>query len=106
MLSSAANPGSERAARTPILDKIEQALRDRAERLGPANAEDVLVAAVPPPMIEDARPQPIKECLGRAERQAHAAETLIEEAATTLTGWRERAAALRRRLAECPPRAL
>lgn len=106
MSSSGSNPGSERTARAPILDKIEQALRERAERLELMNAEDVRILAVPPPPTEEARPQQIEDCLARAEQQAQAADTLIEEAATLLTGWRQRAGALRGRLAEWPPRAL
>jgi hypothetical protein len=96
------NPRPERAA---VLERIEQALRQR------------LAATTPPPAVAGAATQEaakqaggyrdqVEGSLARAEQRSREAETLIEEVAAAVAAWRERAAQLRQRLAEWPTRAL
>ena len=99
--------GAERPAGAAVLERIEQALRQRLA------ATDSLVTEPPNPAAPDPVSTPgglheeqIEGSVARAEQRSHEAEALVEEVTAALSIWRERAARLRQRLAEWPTRAL
>ena len=95
-----------RPERAVILGRIERALRER------------LAEATPLPLVGEYTTEEagkrnaychedhIEGSLARAEQRSREAEALIDEIATALAAWRERALLLRQRLAEWPTRAL
>jgi hypothetical protein len=98
-------PRPERAA---VLERIEQALRQRlADSPG---SEDFTLSGGGVDMAGLQKPGSYEEhvegLLTRAEQRSREAETLSEEIAAALAAWRDRALQLRQRLAEWPTRAL
>jgi hypothetical protein len=91
---------ADRTDRAPILAVIEQALALQLERLPPL-PETTNPPAALTPALRDVSADRIDGCVTRAEEQCREVDALLGEAIAELTAWRERAAELSRRLAEC-----
>ncbi len=95
--------------RLTVLAPMEQAVEEMLARTPipepalPINEDSPLSGAVP---LLDEVLAPVARSLASADEYARAADLHIEDALAALSAWRERAAALRERLASPPLRAI